>query len=280
MKPRIYTKTGDEGTTGLLYGGRVRKDSWRIELNGAVDEAQAAIGLARAEADPGSELDERLTALARDLYVLMAEVATASENRAKLTAGSTLVTPDMVAALESGIDDLLERFELPSDFTVPGENRVAGALDFARTVVRRAERIAVGEPEEGSLVMAYLNRLSDLLWAMARWQEGPEHPLSKAAPRRVDSVSRLRLLDRQIQLLRFRAARKHVDRGSTELDGAVTTGPGWTTSVTGAHRASASTRDIGGETPGGHRLARHRRRCRLAGRGSVASQPWPAGASP
>ncbi len=180
MKPRIYTKTGDEGTTGLLYGGRVRKDSWRIELNGAVDEAQAAIGLARAEADPGSELDERLTALARDLYVLMAEVATASENRTKLTAGSTLVTPDMVAALESGIDDLLERFELPSDFTVPGENRVAGALDFARTVVRRAERIAVAEPEEGSLVMAYLNRLSDLLWAMARWQEGPEHPLSKA----------------------------------------------------------------------------------------------------
>ena len=87
----------------------------------------------------------------------------------------------MVAALESGIDDLLERFELPSDFTVPGENRVAGALDFARTVVRRAERIAVAEPEEGSLVMAYLNRLSDLLWAMARWQEGPEHPLSKKA---------------------------------------------------------------------------------------------------
>ena len=121
----------------------MRKDSWRIELNGAVDEAQAAIGLARAEAEPGSELDERLTALARDLYVLMAEVATAPENRTKLTAGSTLVTPDMVGALEAGIDDLLERFDLPSDFTVPGENRVAAALDFARTVVRRAERIAV-----------------------------------------------------------------------------------------------------------------------------------------
>ena len=180
VAPKIYTKKGDDGTTGLLYGGRVRKDSWRIELNGAVDEAQAAIGLARAEAEPGSELHERLTALARDLYVLMAEVATAPENRTKLAAGSTLVSPDMISALEAGIDDLLERFDLPSDFTVPGENRVAAALDFARTVVRRAERIAVSEPQEGSLVMAYLNRLSDLLWAMARWQEGPEHPLSKA----------------------------------------------------------------------------------------------------
>ncbi len=182
MAPRIYTKKGDDGTTGLLYGGRVPKDSWRIELNGAVDEAQAAIGLARAESESGSEVNERLTSLARDLYVLMAEVATAPENRTKLTAGSTLVTGEMVAALEAGIDDLLARFDMPSDFTVPGENRVAAALDLARTVVRRAERLAVAEPVEGSLVVPYLNRLSDLLWAMARWQEGPGHRLSKAAP--------------------------------------------------------------------------------------------------
>ena len=109
----------------------------------------------------------------------MAEVATAPENRRKLQAGSTLVTADMVAALEAGIDDLLARFDMPSDFTVPGENRVAAALDLARTIVRRAERLAVAEPVEGSYVVAYLNRLSDLLWAMARWQEGPEHTLSK-----------------------------------------------------------------------------------------------------
>ena len=179
MVPKIYTKKGDDGTTGLLYGGRVRKDSWRIELNGGVDEAQAAIGLARAETPPGSEANDRLTALARDLYVLMAEVATAPENRTKLTAGVTLVTPDMVAALEAAIDDLLQRFEMPSDFTIPGENRVAAALDVARTIVRRAERIAVAEPAGDSLVPVYLNRLSDLLWAMARWQEGPEHRLSK-----------------------------------------------------------------------------------------------------
>ena len=180
MPPRIYTKKGDDGTTGLLYGGRVRKDSWRIELNGAVDEAQAAIGVARAETPAGSEANDRLSALARDLYVLMAEVATAPENRHKLQAGSTLVTAGMVGALERQIDDLLERFDMPSDFTVPGENRLSAALDLARTIVRRAERLAAADRVEGSLVVAYLNRLSDLLWAMARWQEGPAHTLSKA----------------------------------------------------------------------------------------------------
>jgi cob(I)alamin adenosyltransferase len=178
VQPKIYTKTGDDGTTGLLYGGRVRKDSRQIELNGVVDEAQAALGLARAETAAGSDVHGRLTALARDLYVLMAEVATAPENRRKLTAGSSLVSPDMVGALEDQIDDLLQRFEMPSDFTVPGENRVAAALDFARTIVRRAERLAVADPPADSLVPVYLNRLSDLLWAMARWQEG-EHLLSK-----------------------------------------------------------------------------------------------------
>ena len=178
VKPRIYTKTGDDGTTGLLYGGRVRKDSTLVALNGDVDEAQAVIGLARAESPPGSEVNERLTSLARDLYVLMAEVATAPENRHKLRAGSTLVTSDMVGALEGQIDDLLERFDMPADFIVPGENRLSALLDLARTVVRRAERLAVADPIEGSLIATYLNRLSDLLWAMARWQEG-EHLLSK-----------------------------------------------------------------------------------------------------
>ena len=181
VKPRIYTKTGDDGTTGLLFGGRVRKDSRPIEVNGAVDEAQAAIGLARAVSEPGSEVNQRLIVLARDLYVLMAEVATAPENRHKLVDGKTLVTASMVVALEGGIDDLLARFDMPSDFTIPGENEVAAALDFARTIVRRAERLAVTDPLEGSFVVAYLNRLSDLLWAMARWQEGPDHTLSRGS---------------------------------------------------------------------------------------------------
>jgi cob(I)alamin adenosyltransferase len=179
VAPRIYTKRGDDGTTGLAHGGRVRKDSRPIEVNGAVDEAQSALGLARAAAVSGSEVDQRIIALARDLYVLMAEVATAPTHRDKLVAGRSLVTQDMVDELERGIDDLLTRFDMPSDFTIPGENPVAAALDFARAIVRRAERLAVTEPIEGSLVLKYLNRLSDLLWAMARWQEGPEHRLSK-----------------------------------------------------------------------------------------------------
>ncbi len=179
---RIYTRKGDDGTTGLLYGGRVRKDDPVMQLTGTVDEAQAALGLARAEAVPGSELDELLTVLERELYVLMAEVATDPSHRAKLVAGTTLVTEGMVEALETRIDDLISRVEMPTDFVVPGANRASAALDLARTVVRRAERLLVSAPVEGSLVGRYLNRLSDLLWALARWAEGPEHPLARGAP--------------------------------------------------------------------------------------------------
>ena len=114
----------------------------------------------------------------------MAEVATAAENRAKLTPGVSQVTQPMVDALETGIDDLLARFPMPTEFVLPGANRLSACLDVARTVVRRAERLATAEPVEGSLVTKYLNRLSDLLWAMARWQEGDGHLLARVAPRR------------------------------------------------------------------------------------------------
>jgi cob(I)alamin adenosyltransferase len=181
---RIYTKTGDDGTTGLLFGGRVPKDSLVMHINGTVDEAQAVLGVARAECEPGSELDGLLVRLERELYVLMAEVATDPSKRSKLVAGTTLVTSEMVQALEAGIDGLLVRFEMPSEFVVPGGNRVSASLDLARTVVRRAERSAVSLEVEGSVVRPYLNRLSDLLWAMARWAEGEEHLLARTAPRR------------------------------------------------------------------------------------------------
>jgi cob(I)alamin adenosyltransferase len=184
MAPRIYTKRGDDGTTGLLYGGRVRKDTWRIELNGVVDEAQAAIGVARAQTPVASEVNDRLVALARDLYVLMAEVATDPDNHGKLKPGQTLVTPEMVESLEVRIDDLKGRFDMPAEFVVPGANRGSAALDMARTVVRRAERLWVSEQIEGSEVGRYLNRLSDLLWTMARWVEGDHHLLARGAPRR------------------------------------------------------------------------------------------------
>jgi cob(I)alamin adenosyltransferase len=179
---RIYTKTGDDGTTGLYHGGRVRKDAAVMQLNGTVDEAQAAMGLGRAEV-PGTELDTILTRLERELYVLMAEVATDPAKRSRLEPGRTLVTVDMVEALEADIDGLLGRFEMPADFVVPGATRASAALDLARTIVRRAERLAVAEPVDGSQVARYLNRLSDLLWATARWAEGDDHLLARTAPR-------------------------------------------------------------------------------------------------
>lgn len=180
---KIYTKTGDDGTTGLLYGGRVSKDSGGIQINGSVDEAQAVMGLARAEFDPGSEMDGLLTGLERDLYVLMAEVATDPSKRSKLRPGESLVTPAMVDALEGNIDDLIARIDMPHDFVVPGANRASAALDLARTVVRRAERLVVSFPIDGSEVGRYLNRLSDLLWAMARFAEGDQHLLARRQQR-------------------------------------------------------------------------------------------------
>jgi cob(I)alamin adenosyltransferase len=171
-RERIYTRHGDDGTTGLFYGGRVRKDSELPRAYGTVDEAQAVLGLARAEAGPGSELDDLLVPVMKDLWVLMAELATLPENRSKLTPGSSSVTPEMVARLEALIDDLDGRFEPPTEFVVPGGSRAAAWLDLGRTVVRRAERHALAAAPPPSQVVPYLNRLSDLLWTMARWIEG------------------------------------------------------------------------------------------------------------
>ncbi len=111
----------------------------------------------------------------------MAEVATAPEQPTQASGGASLVTHEMVAALESRIDELNERFEMPTEFVVPGQNRVAAASDVARTVVRRAERLVVDRPSPApdSQVGPYLNRLSDLLWTMARWQEG-EHLVARS----------------------------------------------------------------------------------------------------
>ena len=168
----MYTRKGDDGTTGLLYGGRVPKDSARPETYGQVDELQAFLGVARAHAEPGGELDRVLVGIERDLWVLMADLATDEANRHKLSPGATLTTEEMVTALERLIDDVSGRFEAPREFVVPGETVVAAHLDVARTVCRRAERVAVALAPESTIGLAYLNRLSDLLWVLARWQEG------------------------------------------------------------------------------------------------------------
>jgi cob(I)alamin adenosyltransferase len=184
--PRIYTRKGDDGTTGLLYGGRVGKDSPGPDAYGTVDEAVSALGLARAETERGSELDELLIRLQRELFVVGAELATAPDRRDKLTPGVSRTTEAMVGALEPIIDDVTARYDAPTEFVLPGENRVAAALDVARTVVRRAERHAVAASRAGwldeSFVVPYLNRLADLVYTLARWQEGTFRPVRADEP--------------------------------------------------------------------------------------------------
>ena len=178
---KVYTRTGDDGTTGLLYSGRVRKDDAGPEAYGAVDEAVSALGLARATTEAGSELHELLVRLQRELFVVGAELATAPENRLKLTPEVSLVTAEMVSRLEAIIDDVTARFDPPREFVLPGQNPCAAALDFARTVIRRAERASVAATGAGwlgpeSQVVPYLNRVADLVYTLARWQEGDFRP--------------------------------------------------------------------------------------------------------
>lgn len=177
---RVYTGKGDDGSTGLLYGGRVAKDHLLPEAYGTVDEAQAAIGLARAATERDGELDQLLVRIEHDLYVLMAELATQPENRGKLTQGQTLVSAAMVDALSTSTDDLADRFPFPTEFVVPGQNELSARLDVARTVVRRAERRSLPAAGPDSQVVPYLNRLSSLLWTAARWVEADDALLAKS----------------------------------------------------------------------------------------------------
>ncbi len=167
----LWTGKGDDGTTGLYFGGRVAKDAAEPEALGSADEAQAAVGVARAGSPPGSALHDVLTQVCRDLYVVMAELATASANHEKLVDGSSRATPAMVGFVESRTDEAATRFPPLTDFVVPGQDRLAAQLDVARTLVRRAERRAVAVAAAGSSVVPYLNRLSSLLWALARAEE-------------------------------------------------------------------------------------------------------------
>jgi cob(I)alamin adenosyltransferase len=155
---RIYTRGGDDGTTGLLYGGRVDKSDLRTEAYGTTDEAVAALGMARVFiAD----------SLLADLVLRL---------QRELRPGSTKVTAEMVDDLEAVIDDYVARIRMPSEFIVPGESRGSSFLDFARTVIRRAERQTVAMDRAGLLVdreaVRYLNRLADLVFVLARYEEG------------------------------------------------------------------------------------------------------------
>ncbi len=178
--PRLYTKTGDDGTTGLLYGGRIPKDDARTEAYGTSDEAVAALGVARAQIGDAA-LAELILRLQRELFVVGAELATGKEAWPKLTPGTTKVTAEMVAALEALIDDHVARTGMPREFVVPGETSGSAAIDLARSIVRRCERQAVAVARAGLLadgeVVRYLNRLADLLFVLARHEEAGFRPL-------------------------------------------------------------------------------------------------------
>jgi cob(I)alamin adenosyltransferase len=177
---RIYTKTGDDGTTGLLYGGRVPKDDLRTEAYGTSDEAVAALGIARAQIGDAI-LAALVLRLQRELFVVGAELATGKDAWSKLVPGTTKVTSEMVEGLEALIDDHVARTEMPQEFVVPGETPASAALDLARAIVRRCERHAVRLSREGMLsdgeCVRYLNRLADLLFVLARYEEGGFEPL-------------------------------------------------------------------------------------------------------
>jgi cob(I)alamin adenosyltransferase len=170
---RIYTRKGDDGTTTLWYGGRVPKTAARTEAYGSIDEAGAALGVARSLCGPDdAEMAADLLRLQRELFVAGAELATAPEAEDRLEDGVSRVTDTMVDALEPLIDRYMDRVDLPPQFVIAGGTTLSAHLDVARTAIRRAERRVVALKDVDDLastaVLRYINRASDLAFAMAR----------------------------------------------------------------------------------------------------------------
>ena len=169
---KIYTKKGDNGDTSLLYGAVVSKDDIAPEAYGSVDELVASLGLIRAESKLPTDVKDTILRIQRELFIVGAELATDKSKRKKLSEGKTLVTEEMIVNLEKDIDNLTEKNGLPNFFVVPGENIISAKLDWSRVISRRAERKCVTWYKtldmSDSKVLIYLNRLSDLLWMMAR----------------------------------------------------------------------------------------------------------------
>jgi cob(I)alamin adenosyltransferase len=185
----IATGRGDDGTTGLLYGGdRIPKDDLRTEAYGTLDEAVAALGLARAELEVKRQLDVLPPALdhiattilriQRELFVAGAELAANPASWDRLRDDATKVSAGMVAGIDALLEDYEARIAFPNEFIVPGETRTSAALELARTILRRAERRAVtlerADLVPGAHLLPYLNRLADLLWVLARAAEQAE----------------------------------------------------------------------------------------------------------
>ena len=168
--PPVSTGRGDDGTTTLLGSGRMGKDDLRIAALGDVDEASSFLGLARADAD--EDVGELLIRLQRLLYRVMGDVAMPKEDN--------VVGEEDLTFLDDALEDWRSRTEIPNEFVVPGESRLGALLDVARSVVRRAERglVAAGYAAEHPYAIRVVNRLSDLLFVVARNADG-ERTLSK-----------------------------------------------------------------------------------------------------
>ncbi len=167
---KIYTKTGDEGLTGLFGGGRVPKDHARVEAYGDVDELNAVIGWARAT-ESMTEVDEVLLPIQRDLFSIGALLATPDREKMQQHLTKARIGDDRIAELERSIDACDRELETLKAFILPGGTQKAAALHVARTVCRRAERRVITlqrEVEIPQIVVIYLNRLSDLLFTLAR----------------------------------------------------------------------------------------------------------------
>jgi len=171
----IATKTGDKGTTGLMYNRRVSKCHPRVEAYGSVDELNAALGLARATATHDF-VKENLLAIQKDLVTLMGELATAVDDLPRYQKdGYSLVTPELTAKLDKLVTEIEAQKITFKGWATPGASTHSAALDVARTVCRRAERRVCELHEAGQLqnaeIIIFLNRLADLLWLFARWVE-------------------------------------------------------------------------------------------------------------
>jgi cob(I)alamin adenosyltransferase len=196
----VATGRGDDGTTGLLFGGeRIRKDDARTEAYGTIDEAVAALGLARAylavaPTPEAAELAALVLRFLRVLFVAGAELATGKDAWSKLVYGTTRVTAAMVDGVEAILFDFEGRIEMPREFVVPGETAASAALELGRSILRRAERRVVTLDAAGMVagdhLVRYLNRLADLLWVLARAAEQAE--ARHATPSRVDRAARAR----------------------------------------------------------------------------------------
>jgi cob(I)alamin adenosyltransferase len=204
LRSAVATGKGDDGTTGLLYGGsRIAKDDLRTEAYGTIDEAVAALGLARAQlglkdrygvlsADFG-DLAGVILRLQRELFVVAAELATNPDAWDRLVDDTTRVSAAMVEGIEALLREIEGHIEMPTEFVVPGETPTSAALELARTTLRRAERRAVTLGREelipGPHLLPYLNRLADLLWVLARAAEQAE--ARTATPSRPDRRRRV-----------------------------------------------------------------------------------------